>query len=131
MRDVTLERGFSLLESLLACALIGTALLSIGHVSSGAIVLMADARNRTFATTIAVAKLEELRSSIAPVDGADTVDSRGEPAVEGNRRRFERRWTVAEVGPGAAILTVSVTPFPRGVASREVRVISGWTPVRR
>ena len=131
MRDITADTGFSLLESLFACALLGTALLSIGHVSSGAIVLMADARNRTLATTIAVVKLEELRSSIAPVDGADTVDSRGEPAVDGTSRRFERRWSVTAVAPGAAILTVSVTPFPRGVASREVRMIGGWTAVRR
>ena len=131
MRDVTTDRGFSLVESLFACALLGTALLSIGHLSSGAIVLMADARNRTFATTLAVAKLEELRSSIAPVAGADTVDSRGALAADGTSRRFERRWSVVAVAPGAAILTVSVTPFPRGVAGREVRMTGGWTPVRR
>ena len=131
MRDLTADRGFSLLESLVACALLGTALLSIGHVSSGAIVLMADARNRTLATTLAVAKLEELRSSIAPVDGADTVDGRGEPAVDGTSRRFERRWSVARIAPGAAILTVRVTPFPTGIASRDVRMIGGWTAVRR
>ena len=131
MCDVTADNGFSLLESLFACALLGTALLSIGHVSSGAIVLMADARNRTLATTLAVAKLEELRSSIVPVGGADTVDSRGEPAVDGTSRRFERRWSVVTVTSRAAILAVRVTPFPKGVASREVRVIGGWTPVRR
>ena len=131
MRDATADNGFSLLESLFACALLGTALLSIGHVSSGAIVLMADARNRTLATTLAVAKLEELRSSIAPVDGADTVDGRGEPAVDGTSRRFERRWSVGAVTSSAAILTVRVTPLPKGVASREVRMIGGWTEVRR
>jgi Tfp pilus assembly protein PilV len=131
VRDAAADSGFSLLESLFACALLGTALLSIGQVSSGAIVLMADARNRTLATTLAVAKLEELRSSIAPVDGADTVDGRGEPAVAGTSRWFDRRWSVAAVAPGAAILTVRVTPFPKGIASREVRMIGGWTPVRR
>ena len=94
-------------------------------------VLMADARNRTFATTLAVAKLEELRASIGPVDGFDTVDTRGEPARASTSRRFDRRWSVVAVPPGAAILTVSVTPFPRGVAGREVRIAGGWTPVRR
>jgi type II secretory pathway pseudopilin PulG len=131
MRELRSDRGFSLIESLFACALLGTALLSIGHLSSGAIVLTADARNRTFATTLAVAKLEELRASIGPVDGADTVDSRGEPAGASTPRRFERRWSVVVVPPDAAILTVSVTPFPRGVAGREVRMTGGWTPVRR
>ena len=131
MRDFGAARGFSLVESLFACALLGTALLSIGHLSSGAMVLMADARNRTFATTLAVAKLEELRASIGPVDGFDTVDTRGEPARASTSRRFDRRWSVVAVPPGAAILTVSVTPFPRGVAGREVRIAGGWTPVRR
>lgn len=131
MRDLGADPGFSLVESLLACALLGTALLSIGHLSSGAIVLMADARSRTFATMLAVAKLEELRASIEPADGVDTVDSSGEPAGASTSRRFERRWSVMTVSPGAAILTVSVTPFPRGVAGREVRMTGGWTPVRR
>jgi Tfp pilus assembly protein PilV len=131
MRDLRADCGFSLVESLFACALLGTALLSIGHLSSGAVVLMADARSRTFATMLAVAKLEELRASVGPVDGADTVDSRGEPAGASTSRRFERRWSVMAVSPGAAILTVRVTPFPRGVVGREVRITGGWTPVRR
>lgn len=128
--DFGADRGFSLVESLFACALLGTALLSIGHLSSGAIILMADARNRTLATTLAVAKLEELRASIGPVDGFDTVDSRGEAAGAPASRRFERRWSVVGLSPGAAILTVSVTPFPR-IVGREVRMTGGWTPVRR
>ena len=131
MRNLETDRGFSLVESLFACALLGTALLSIGHLSSGALVLMADARSRTFATALAVAKLEHLRASIVPVDGFDTVDSSGEPAGASTSRRFERRWSVVAVSPGSAILTVSVTPFPRGVAGREVRMTGGWTPVRR
>ena len=131
MRDFGSDRGFSLVESLFACALLGTALLSIGHLSSGAIVLMADARNRTFAATLAIAKLEELRASIAPVNGFDTVDSRGQPAVAPTSRGFERSWSVIALSQRAAILTVSVTPFPRGVAGREVRMTGGWTPVRR
>jgi Tfp pilus assembly protein PilV len=131
MRDLEAAPGFSLVESLFACALLGTALLSIGHLSSGAIVLMADARNRTMATTLAVAKLEELRASFGPVDGADTVDSRGEPAGASTSRRFERRWSVIAVSPGAALLTVRVTPFPRGVTGRDVRMTGGWMRVRR
>jgi Tfp pilus assembly protein PilV len=125
------DQGFSLLESLFACVILGTALLSIGQLSSGAIVLTGDARNRTFATVLAVAKLEELRSSIAPASGTDTVDGRGEPLADGASRRFERQWSVIAVSPGAAILTVRVTPVPRGFAGREVRMTGGWTTVRR
>jgi Tfp pilus assembly protein PilV len=131
MRDPTDSGGFSLVESLIACALLATALLSIGHLSSGAIVLLTDARNRTLATMLAASKVEELRASAAPAAGGDTVDSRGQPVVAGTYRRFERRWSVAGVSPEASILLVVVTPYPRGVAGRDVRIAAGWTPVRR
>jgi Tfp pilus assembly protein PilV len=126
MREPTEDRGFSLLETLIACALLATALLSIGHLSTAAIVLLMDSRARTEATLIAVAKLEELRSSAAPAAGADTVDAMGQPAGIGAPRVFDRRWSVAAVSPGASILTVVVAPNPIA-AGREVRVVGGWT----
>jgi Tfp pilus assembly protein PilV len=131
MRDVTRTDGFSLVESLIACGLLASALVSIGHLSSGAIVLLADARNRTLATMLAVAKVEELRASAAPAAGVDTVDSHGQPAANGTFRQFDRRWSVSFVSTEASILTVVVTPLPRGVAGREVRIAGGWVPVRR
>ena len=126
MRDPTGDRGFSLIESLIACALLATALLSIGHLSTASLVLLMDSRGRTEATLLALSKLEELRSSAAPVAGADTVDSAGQPAGIGAPRVFDRRWSVAAVSPEARILTVVVTPLPSG-ANREVRVAGGWT----
>jgi prepilin-type N-terminal cleavage/methylation domain-containing protein len=126
MRDPTEDRGFSLIESLIACALLSTALLSIGHLSTAAIVLLSDSRGRTEATLLALSKLEELRSSAAPAAGADSVDTGGQPAAIGSPRVFERRWSIAPVSPDASILTVVVSPFPSG-ASREVRVAGGWT----
>ena len=131
MRDLTRTGGFSLIESLIACGLLATALLSIGQLSSGAIVLLADARNRTLATMLAVARLEELRASAAPAAGGDTVDSHGQPVADGTVRRFERRWSVLPVSAEVSMLTVAVTPLPRGVAGREVRIMGGWMPVRR
>ena len=130
MRDHTEDRGFSLIESLIACALLATALLSIGHLSTAAIVLLTDSRARTEATLLALSKLEELRSSAAPAAGADTVDTEGQPARSGSPRMFERRWSVAGVSPDARILTVVVTPLPRG-AGREVRIAGGWTVTPR
>jgi Tfp pilus assembly protein PilV len=130
MRYLTDTSGFSLLESMIGCALLATALLSIGHLTSGAIVLLADARNRTVATTLAVAKLEELRGSATPGAGSDTVDSRGEPAATGTSRRFDRSWEVEAVA-GGSMVTVAVAPVPRGIAGREVRITGGWMPMRR
>ena len=128
MRDSTGERGFSLIESLLACALLATALRSIGHLSTTANVLLMDSRGRTEATLLALSKLEELRSSAAPAAGADRVDTTGQPARIGSPRVFERRWSVSPVSPDASILTVVVAPIP-GAAGREVRIAGGWTVV--
>ena len=47
MPDSANERGFSLIESLIACALLATALLSVGHLSTTANVLLMDSRGRT------------------------------------------------------------------------------------
>ena len=124
--DSTDDGGFSLIESLVACALLATALLSIGHLSTTANILLMDSRARTEATLLALAKLEELRSSAAPAAGADRVDTRGLPVAPGSPRVFERRWSVAPVSPDASILTVVATPLPPA-ANREVRVTGGWT----
>lgn len=126
MRDPTEDRGFSLIESLLACALLATALLSIGHLSMAATLLLTGSRDRTEATLLALSKLEELRSSAAPAAGADTVDTTGQPARVGSPRVFERQWSVVPVSADASILTVVVVPIP-GAAGREVRVAGGWT----
>ena len=126
MHDPIDDTGFSLIESLIACALLATALLSIGHLSMAATVLLTDSRGRTEATLLAVSKLEELRSSVAPAGGADRVDPTGQPARAGSPRLFERQWSVAPVSPDASILTVVVTPIP-SAAGREVRVAGGWT----
>ena len=126
MRDPIEDRGFSLLETLIACALLATALLSIGHLSTAAIILLTDSRARTEATLLALSKLEELRSSAAPAGGADRVDTTGQPARIGSPRVFDRQWSVAPVSPGASILTVVVVPVP-SAAGREVRVAGGWT----
>ena len=126
MRDSTGEAGFSLIESLLACALLATALLSIGHLSTTANLLLMDSRGRTEATLLALAKLEELRSSAAPADGADRVDAMGQPAQAGSTRMFERQWSVAPRSADSSILTVIVAPSPGG-RGRTVRITGGWT----
>jgi len=82
----------------------------------------------TEATMLAVSKLEELRSSAAPVAGGDTVDARGQPPQGAVSRLFERRWSVAALSPDARILTVGVTLAPRGITGREVRITGGWIP---
>ena len=131
MRHLHSEHGFTLVESLIACALLAGAVLSVGHLSSGSIALQAQARNRTLATMLAVAKLEELRGSTAPAAGSDTVDGAGEPVRIETSRRFERRWSVTPLSPDLSILSVQVTPSPGGLSGMPVRITGGWSKVRR
>jgi Tfp pilus assembly protein PilV len=126
---ISQARGFTLVESVIACAVLATALLSIGHLGAMSIARVGDARHRTIATTLAVAKLEELRTASAPAAGGDVVDSAGQPAQRGRVLAFERRWSVTPVGPDAHILTVVVDAVPSD-AGRQVRVTGGWMAAR-
>lgn len=126
VRDNADDRGFTLLESLMACAVLATALLSIGYLSTSAVARLADSRSRTLATMIAMAKLEELRADAAPAGGYDLVDGLGEPVQAESNRRFDRRWSVMPLSPDVQILTVVVMPLP-GASGREVRLTGGWT----
>lgn len=126
MPDTFDDKGFTLLESLIACAVLATALLAIGHLTTNAFARLADSRSRTLATMIAVAKLEELGADAAPVAGNDIVDGLGEPIQVESSRRFDCRWSVVPISPDVQILTVVVTPRP-GASGREVRLTGGWT----
>ena len=126
MRDISDDEGFTLLESVMACAVLATALLSIGYLSTSAFARLADSRSRTLATMIAVAKLEELGADAAPAAGNDIVDGLGAPIQPESSRRFDRRWSAVPLSPDVRIVTVVVTPLP-AVSGREVRLTGGWT----
>lgn len=126
MRDV---RGFTLVESVIACAVLAIALLSIGHLGAVAIGRIADARHRTLATALAIAKLEELRTAAVPAAGGDVIDGAGHPVQMGRSAGFERRWSVAPITPDTQILTVVVSTIPPD-AGREIRITGGWMAAR-
>lgn len=123
------SRGFTLVESVIACAVLATALLSIGHLGAVSIIRVADARYRTISTTLALAKLEELRADRMPSTGADVVDGTGQPADRGSTVTFERRWSITAVPAGAWIATVVVNSVPPQ-SGRDVRLTGGWMAVR-
>jgi len=123
------SRGFTLVESVIACAVLATALLSIGHLGAVSITRVADARYRTISTTLALAKLEELRADRMPSAGADAVDSTGQPADRGSTVTFERRWSITAVTADAGIVTVVVNSVPPQLG-HDVRLTGGWMAVR-
>jgi Tfp pilus assembly protein PilV len=123
------DRGFTLVESVIACALLATALLSIGHLSLTSIAQLSAARHRTLATMLAVATLEDLRTAAVPSAGGDTVDSLGQPVQQQTLWRFERRWSFASLSADTGIFTIVVTPLPPE-PGREIRLTGGWLAKR-
>ncbi len=99
-------QGFTIIETVVAAAVLATALVSLAQVIAVATGAVLRARDTTRATLAAAQKLEELRANVYaddPVDAADVVD-----------RRFLRRWTISPLTPGlSVVIAVEVTPLAR------------------
>jgi len=99
--------GFSLVETLLAAAIVFILILAVGELLLGA----ARARTRSDAASAAAdvlsAKLEELKS--LPLDSPDFgpgLHEDGTTAPDG--APFVRRWTAEDAGPGLKLVNVEV-----------------------
>jgi len=93
------EGGFTIIETIVAAAVLATALVALAQVAAVAVLAAARARDITRATLAAAQKLEELRAGpydASPVDATDVVDE-----------RFLRRWTITPQPP-RAIVTIAV-----------------------
>jgi hypothetical protein len=75
------EEGFSLLETLIACGLMVTALVSLAQLFSLSVRSNASSRDTSLAVTLATQKLEVLR--VAPWAFDATGVARGSPGTDG------------------------------------------------
>ena len=114
-------RGFSLVETLIATALMATALVSIAQFIGGAVQSGTAARTRALAALMAAQKMEEIRVvswndiAVAPPAGVEYLDGSGRvrcPDAEApcGDAVFVRRWSVTPA------------PFPAGIVVVEVDV---------
>jgi Tfp pilus assembly protein PilV len=89
LRDLRDARGFSLLEALIAAAILTTALLSLAQLIAFAVRTTATAGRMTDAALLAAQKVEELRAG-----------SWGElqPGTDSPAAGFTRTWTVTPLG---------------------------------
>ena len=129
-------RGFALLEALIACALMASALAALVHVATLATTQSLALRRSATALVLAQAKLEELRAlswrydeagvpisspRLGPsppstltnaVDGwVEVLDRFGDPVDEEEAAGFERRWSIVEFSaddPDTLVLQVCV-----------------------
>jgi Tfp pilus assembly protein PilV len=103
------EHGVSVIEAMIATALLATALTVLAQLLTTAVTSNIAAGRACVAIVLASQKLEELRSAPArPPDGSDSVDLWGGVAGVGpNPARggmFVRRWTIQAL-PGTVLGT--------------------------
>ena len=112
-------RGFSLVETLIATALMATALVSIAQFVGGAAQSGTAARTRALAALMAAQKMEEIRVmswndiAAAPPAGVEYLDGFGHPRcldadVPCGDAVFVRRWSVTSAPFSAGIVIVEV-----------------------
>lgn len=135
------DRGLSLIEALIASALIATALVALSHLLAIATTQTTAARRTMTALVLAQSKLEALRSlpwrfaadgsrtssealALSPasslVDDAggwyEELDRFGSAFVEGRPRQYRRRWAIARLSPmDEDTLVLQVCVFAPGV----------------
>jgi len=128
------ERGFSLIEVLVAAGLVIGSLAALAFLFVFATRANTDAQHATYATVLAMQKMEELRAASIPIQVADAVDYadvRGTVLIDQSdppQAVYERRWTVEPplTAPDALVIvvTVSLTRRHRAQHATHVRLIT-------
>jgi len=109
------ERGFSLIEVVMAAGLVAGAFAALAQVLAMSIASDASARSGSVATVLAAQKMEQLRALPwgARSPGVDHLDQAGNVLSEGGASPpgalYTRRWSVELSGEDGIVLKVSVT----------------------
>jgi len=114
------QRGFSLIELMVAVAILALAIFGIFHAYSAGFMGMADARDRTVATNYAREKMEDIKNMDFGEIVNNPVDPNDPPAdIPGTK--FKRKVTVAdEVAGELKKVTTEVSWFDRNGNSKNV-----------
>ena len=122
-----MQRGFSLIETILATSLLAIALVSLAQFVAASSHTGAVARTRTATTLMAEQKMEQIRAlpwatlAAMPRAGVDYLDASGQErcvqaATPCGDAVYTRRWSAAPAPllTGMLIITVEVEPIGQG-----------------
>jgi Tfp pilus assembly protein PilV len=114
------DRGISLIETLVALAILAAGMLSLAQLFGAAAMLVATVRHVGAASIYAAQKLEDIRSATAgtalPATGVDYLDASGVVLDTAMTRRgtaaYTRQWSIRPLAsaPGVRVVEVVVTP---------------------
>jgi prepilin-type N-terminal cleavage/methylation domain-containing protein len=129
------QRGFSLVETLVATTLLAGALVVLAQFVSAAVESGTAARVRAISTHMAVQKMEEIRSlpwasiSAMPPESIDYLDDAGRQrcgsaAVPCGDARYVRRWSAINAPFSADVRVIHVEVSPVGKAQGATALVS-------
>lgn len=136
------DEGFTLMEVLVATALVVIGVVSVASLFAVSIRLIADARDRTIETALVVQKIEQVASArlgsliISPANSLEVdapgfverVDARGDPVDQetGTARVFVRRWAIRPAVEDAGLpLVIRVLVATPAELSRSSAISAG------
>jgi prepilin-type N-terminal cleavage/methylation domain-containing protein len=124
------DRGFALLEVLIAAALLVTLAAGVSRIVGDGVREVHSSRARAAATILAAGKLEELRSLAAGdvASGVDYADESGASLGAGTPRPasavYTRRWTAQPLGSDSDVVVLQVDVSTRdGVLRARVTTV--------
>ena len=129
MRSFDSSRGFSLIEVMVASAILGCAVLSVAQLVATATSATADARRVSEATLLAWQKIDELRSLAFAFDDAGlpvtdallvpspagTLTSDTDGYIERVDDLYRRRWAIAWVAGNPDLLVLRARVLANGL----------------
>jgi len=117
------QRGFSLIELLIAMAILALAMLAAGTMQFSSVRNNSSGNIVTQANMLAKSKMEELKNTtdLTTIDGGgaeDSINAAGQPGGI-----YDLSWTVANLGSSARRITVTVE-WNKGTQTRSISISS-------
>jgi prepilin-type N-terminal cleavage/methylation domain-containing protein len=114
----TSSRGFTLIETLIAVAILMTGAAAIASLFISSIRVNVDNRDRLNATLLASEKMEELRQTASAENGAELV------LIPGTSLMYKREWHIE--GAVTRTVIVAVTVHEKELARISTTVSPKW-----